>query len=278
LANQARLELAELYAGRQEHEAAIKLLDEALDKEPPADLTEKVRLLLGACSAARKDFKAALAQFDAVAQNPMSPFLAQAHYRAGECLLALGEHSKAAARLIVFRDQAPFQNLPALSDRALLSLGKAYAESKQWDQSRQAYEILVGRFGNSPWIHEARFGIGYAWQNQKQFDNAVNAYMQVTSATVAETAARAQFHIGSCRLEQGRHAEAVTALLVVPFTYDYPEWSARALCEAGRASLEDKNNRQPARARRLFLRVVEDHPQSKWAKVAAERLKELGDG
>jgi hypothetical protein len=42
--------------------------------------------------------------------------------------------------------------------------------------------------------------------------------------------------------------------------------------------LEDKNNRQPARARRLFLRVIKDHPRSKWAKMAAERLKELGDG
>jgi TolA-binding protein len=278
LANEARLELAELHAQRGAFGPAIKLLDEALDKEPPAELTEKVRMLLGTCSAARKEFKAALAQFDAVAQNAMSPFLAQAHYRAGECLLALQDYPKAAARLIVFRDQQPFQNLPGLSDRALLALGRVYAAQKQWDLSRQAYEVLAGRFGNSPWIHEARFGMGLAWENQKQFDNAVNVYSQVTAATAAEPAARAQYHIGVCRLEQGRHAEAATAFLVVPFTYDYPEWSAAALCQAARACLEDKTDPRPVRARRLLRRVLKDHPQSKWAQVAQERLKALGEG
>src|SRR5262249_46989171 len=112
LANNARLELAELYAQRNDHEAAIKLLDEALDKEPSAELTEKVRLLLGVCSAAKKDYKTALAQFDAVAQNAQSPLLPQAQYRAGECLLAMADYPKAVARLVLFRDQPTFQNLP----------------------------------------------------------------------------------------------------------------------------------------------------------------------
>jgi TolA-binding protein len=273
LANDARLELADLHAQREEYEPAVKLLDEAIDKEPPADLTEKVRVLLGTCYAARKEFKAALAQFDAVAQNPRSPLLGQAHYRAGECLLALKAYARAATRLAVFRDQQPFQNLPGLSGRALLSLGQAYAGLKQWDQSRQAYEHLVGRFGNSPWVHEARWGIGHAWENQKQFDNAINAYGQVTSATATEAAARAQFHIGQCRLAQGRHKEAAAAFLAVAYTYGYPEWSAAGLCEAARAYLEDKKDDQPDRARALYLRVIKEYPGSKWARVAEERLK-----
>lgn len=33
--------------------------------------------------------------------------------------------------------------------------------------------------------------------------------------------------------------EAADALLVVPFTYDYPEWSAVSLLEASRVFLED---------------------------------------
>ena len=280
LSYESRFELAELFGERAEHDAAVKLLTEALDKvldqtPPPVELIEKIRLRLGASLVAKKDFKAALTQFDAVAQNPKSTLAGQAHYRAGECLFQQGEYAKAAARLAKFRDDGQFQNLPGLTDRALLRLGHAYAHAGQWDQSRQAHEILTGRFANSPWIHEARYGIGWAWQNQKQHDNAVNAYTQVTTGTATEIGARAQLQIGLCRLEQKRYPDAVAALLVVPFTYDYPELSALALCEAARSLVEQKQHEQ---AERLLKRVIRDHPESKWAQVAKERLEALRKG
>src|SRR5262249_50468424 len=49
----ARFELAEMLSERGEHDNAIKLLREALDKEPNQDLTDKVRLRLGACLQAK---------------------------------------------------------------------------------------------------------------------------------------------------------------------------------------------------------------------------------
>jgi TolA-binding protein len=274
LATDARLELAELFAGRDDHDAAIKLLEEAIDKEPPAELLEKIRLVLGTCYAAKKDYKGALAQFDAVAQNAKSPHLAQAHYRAGEALLGMKDYAKAAARLAVFRDQQPFQNVAGLTDRALLRLGHAYAGLNQWDQSRQAHEQVVARFGNSPWVHEARYGIGFALQSKKppDYDNAVNSFTQVTGATATETAARAQFQIGQCRLEQKRYDEAAAAFLVVPFTYDYPEWSAAALCEAGRCYGEAK---KIAQAEKWLRRVIKEYPKSKWAERAQKQLDAL---
>jgi TolA-binding protein len=271
----ARLELAELLTERGEHEPAIKLLTEALDKEPSAQLTDKIRLRLGACHAGRKDVKAALAQFQAVAQNPKSPLAPQAQYRAGECHLEMGQWSDAVKFLVVFRDQAPFRDQPGLTDRALLRLGHALAHLKQWDQSRQAHELVVARFGQSPWVHEARYGIGWAWQNQRQFDNAVGAYSQVVAGTATSTAAKAQLQIGLCRLEQKRYAEASTALLVVPYTYDYPELNAVALCEAARALAEQKQRPQ---AEKLLLRVIKEHPKSQWAAVAKERLESLRGG
>src|SRR5262249_6446309 len=86
---------------------------------------------------------------------------------------------------------------------------------------------------------------------------------------------KAQLQIGLCRLEQKRFAEAATALLVVPFTYDYPELNAVALCEAARAYVELK---QRDHAEKLLQRVLREHPQSKWAEVARERLEPLKRG
>jgi TolA-binding protein len=272
----ARLEMAELLVQRDDYNGAIQLLSQALDKEPAPGLTEKVRLRLGACLAGKKDPKAALAQFDIIAANAKSPLLAQAHYRAGECLIDIGDHAKAAARLAIFRDQPPFHGVPGVSDRAMLRLGYTLGLLNQWDQSRQAYEQLLARFGNNtPWANDARYGIGWALQNQKQFDPAVNFYSQVVTGTATELGAKAQLQIGLCRLEQKKHPEAAAALLTVPFTYDYPELSAAALVEAARAFAEMKQKDQ---AEKLLERVLKDHAQSKWAEVAKERLEALKKG
>jgi TolA-binding protein len=277
LALEARFELAELFAERDEFEPAVKLLREALDKEPadkppPAQLLEKVRIRLGVCLAANKDTDAALTQFEVVANNPKSPLAAQALYRAGECLLHKGDFAKAAEKLKAFRDKPELQNVAGVTDRALLCLGRAYSQAKQWEPARQAYETLIGRFGGSPYVSEARYGIGWALQNAGQFDPAVNTYQQVIAQTASELAAKAHLQIGLCRLEQKRWAEASAALLIVPFTFDYPDLNAVALCEAARALTEEK---KPEQAERLLRRVVKDYPQSEWAKVAQQRLDAL---
>ncbi|MBI5758407.1 MAG: tetratricopeptide repeat protein [Planctomycetales bacterium] len=272
LANDARLELAELHASRAEHDPAIALVTQALDKEPSPELTERLQMRFGACLVAKGDPTGAVARFDSVAANEKSPLAPEARYRAGECLLLKQDYAGAIKTLQPFRDHAPLQNIKEVSDRALLRLGHAFGHAAQWDASRQTLEVLVGRFGTSPWVDEARYGIGWAWQNQNQFDNAVNSYLQVIQRTAAEIAAKAQLQIGLCRLQQKRHAEAASALLVVPFTYDYPEWSALALCEASRVFVELK---QPDQAGKLLQRVMKDHPTSKWADVAKQRLGEL---
>ncbi len=162
--------------------------------------------------------------------------------------------------------------MPGLTDRALLRLGYALSLLKQWDASRQAYEQVVNRFGSGRWVHEARYGIGWAYQSQGKYDNAVNAYNQLIKSVTTELAARAQLNIGLCRMAQKRYAEASTALLVVPFTYDYPHLSALALVEAARAFAENKQNEQ---AIKLLERVLRDHADTESAAVARKRLSEL---
>jgi len=268
----ARFELAELLSERGDHGGAIKLLQDALDREPKPDLTERIKLRLGVCLAAKGDTKSALTHFEAVAKNDKSPLRAQAVYRAGECLMQTKDYAGAVKQLALFRDFGPFQNVAGLSDRALLRLGHALGELKQWDASRQAHEQAANRFPQGPWRHEARYGMGWAHQNKKEYDAAVNAYNQVTAAVTTELGARAQLNIGLCRLEQKRYAEASTALLVLPFTYDYPDLSAVALLEAARALAAAKER---DKAISLLQRLLRDHPDSPSAEAARQRLEEL---
>jgi len=278
LAVEARLEWAEMLAERYDHEGAVKLLKDALDKEPTdqpvlAELLERVRLRLGACLFESKQFAPAAAQFDAVASNPKSERIAQALYRAGESHLAAGDAGKAVAKLAVFRDKGEFHNREAVSDRAMLRLGQAHLLAKQYDPARQAFETLIQRFGaNNPYAAEARYGVAVTLQAQGKFDEAVAAYQAVIAATTGESAAKSQLQVGQCRHAQKRYADAAAAYLVVPYTYeDFPEVGRAALLEAARA-LTDAG--QPGQAEPILRKLLKDAPAgSEWAKAAAERLK-----
>jgi TolA-binding protein len=272
LVQHARLELAEMHATRGEYDPAVQLLADGLDQEPPAEMEERMRLRLGDCLLAKNDPKGAAEQFAHVADKPMSPLAPEARYRTGECFALLKDWSRAIEQWVPFRDQGPMQNLPNLSDRALLRLGHAYAHAGQWDQSRSAMDTLLGRFPQSPWRFDARYGVGWAFQNQKQYDPAIGVYTQVTRETAAEMAAKAQLQIGLCRRDQKRLPEAALALLVVPFTYDYPEWSAAALYEAARI-FKDMQPPDKEQASALLKRLLKDYPESPWAKPAREQLE-----
>jgi TolA-binding protein len=269
IATEARFELAELLAQGNEHDAALGLLNEVLDKEPPLDMTEKVRLRMGSIHAAKGNLKAALQQFDVIIKNGKSPHLGWAQYRAGEALIKEQQYPEAIKRLSIFRDQGPWQNVAGLSDRALLRLGYAYALSKNWDDSRAAYDRLISGFPNSPWHDEARYGMGWALQQKKDFDGAANAYSQVVARTASDLAAKAQLQIGLCRMEQKRYLDAANAFLVVVSTYDYPELRAAALLEAGKAYLAHGQRDQ---ANRQFERIVREFPNTPWADAAKEKL------
>ena len=269
IAQQSRLELAEMHATRDEFDAAANLLLDAIDQEPPVELEHRVRLRLGDCFLAKGDPKSAQEQFAAVAADPKSPQAPEARYRTGECYLRLENWAKAIEQLLPFRDQGPLQNIAGLSDRAVVRLGHAYAHAGQWDASRQSFEVMLQRFAQSPSRFEARYGIGWAWQSQKQYDNAVTAYQQVARETASEVAAKAQLQIGLCRFEQKKLPEAAAALLVVPYSYDYPEGNAAALFQASRVFVEMK---QPEQAKRLLQRLLKDYPESPFAKTAREQV------
>lgn len=271
----ARLELAEMQARRDEHDPALALLNDALSLEPTPEVEERIRMRLGVSLVGKKDLAGALPQFLAVAQNAKSPLAPEARYRAGETHMDQGAWAKAIELWLPFRDQAPLQNVAGLSDRVLLRLGHAQALAGQWDPSRQSLEILLQRFAQSPLRHDARYGIAWALQNQKQFDQAAQQYQLIINETATEVAAKAQYQMAMCRVEQRRLPEAANALLVVPFTYDYPEWSATAILEAGKVFQEMQ---QGSQARRLFERVLKDYPDSDWAKAAQVRLTQMQTG
>lgn len=278
LAVEARLELAELVSEKKPDDA-IKLLKEAAeaettDKPTTPETTDRIRIRLGAALFDKKDYAAAQGQFDAVGNNDKSPHRAHGLYRSAECLLALNKPDEAQKKLVIFRDNAAFHNVAGVSDRALLRLGHALTQLKQWDASRQAFELLIQRYGNNnPWAIDARYGIGWAFQNQGRFDDAVNAYALVTQATTDDRAGRSHLQIGLCRASANKWVDAGKAFSTVYFGYDLPDLKFPAMLEHARTLVEEK---KPDEAVKLLERVLKDAPKDgDWAKAAKERLDKI---
>jgi cellulose synthase operon protein C len=271
LANQVRLELAEQHANRDEFPVAIKLLKEALDKEPPAQEAERLRMRLGVCLAKQGDTKGALTQFETIARNAESGFAPHAHYLAGESLMSRGEWAAAAKHLLVFRDEEKFQGVGGISDAALLRLGHVFSKQRNWDESRKTLGLLVERFNESPWVGEARYAIGWMFQQEKNFDEALAMYALVTSGPKTEASARAQLQTGICQLLQKHPTEALDSFRAVPA--DFPALHAPALLESAFVCGQLD---QAGEVAKLLRQIIHDYPKSPWAAEAKKRLDAPG--
>lgn len=273
LATDARFELAEMCAARGEIDPAIPVLAAALQAEVPQDLADRIRVRLGACHLAKGDGKAAAAVFATVLKAPKSPVMAAARYGAGEAALLLKDYNQAVQLLLPFQDGDLYRHLPGTSDRALVRLGHAYIALNQWEPARRAFENVVSRFPRSPFAGEARYYMGLALQNLKQFDPAINAYTELINRSGSEYAARAQIGIGLCRMEQKRPQDAANAFMIAYYTYDYPDCNATALLQAAQAYAELKLPREATRNLQRLIQEFPNTPQAEQAKKLAPTIK-----
>ena len=272
LASQARFEMAELLSQRGQVDAALDLMATALENQPPKELTQRIKICVAAALLAKNNPDAALAQLKPILADKGTAVGAEARYLAGEAGILQKDWPKAIEMLTPFREQDAFRNVAGISDRALMRLAFAYAQSKQWEPSRRRMRRWSTVIRQSAWINEARFGMGWALQNQQRYDEAVNLYNDLRNRTAAEPAARALLNIGVCKLEQKHPDDALKLLLAVPQTYDYPDCTAAAWYQAARAQVDIK---QPQEAAKLWTRVVKDYPATSWAALAQQRLAEI---
>jgi len=240
------------------------------DASLPADVHEQALYRLGVCEFELDHAREAATFFDQfIEEFPDSALLASASFYGGEAHFQLGRVEDAVTHLsrVVerFEDDAVFAP-------AMLRLGEALAQRQLWARSERVFTDFLSRFGDSPQWFQAQFGLGWARENQKRYDEAVSAYQIVTARHQGPTAARAQFQIGECLFAKGQLEDAVRELLKVDILYAYPEWSAASLYEAGRCF--EKLNKT-AEARTQFKEVAERHKETHWAELASQRLSEL---
>jgi len=236
----------------------------------PSELREQGSYQLAVCEFESKRYKIAVELFDEfLARFPDSSLVASASFLAGEANFQEGRFDAATAHLKRVVEQ---HSSDAVFAPALLRLAECHAQAQRWSASERAYADYLDRFAGSPQWFQAQFGLGWAREQQKRYDEAIRAYETVVAKHQGPTAARALFQIGECLFAQNRFDEAARELLKVDILYAYPEWSAAALYEAARC-FERMN--KTAEAQDHFRQVAEKHGETRWAQLATQRLSEL---
>lgn len=275
LEERAMLELSELQIEEERYRPAAARLRELRQRleardDAPRELGEHCLYQLGVCEYHLGNHRAAAELFEAFLEGHASSTLApSARLLAGESYFRLDLHRDSLRHLE--RVAGESEGHQAWGP-ALLRLGECQAALRQWDRSDEAFRRYLERVEDPPLWYEAQFGVGFALENRGRHDEAIEAYRLVVELHEGPTAARAQFQIGECLFAERRLDEAVAELLKVDFFYGYPEWSAAALCEAGRCFREQGD---AVRAREQLRKVIERFPESPWAERAAKELEDL---
>ncbi len=268
LASQTALELADIEMRTQRFAAAGELLKRIkLDESADPAIAEQASYRIAVCDYEQGKFAEAADGFTSfLKSHPKSSQIASANALCGEALVKAGNPAAAVAKLKRVTEQFPDD--PACGP-ALLRLGETLATLQRWPESRQAFADYLERFGSNELAFQAQFGIGWAEENQNRHAEAMKAYRLVIDKHKGPTAARAQFQIGECLFARKEYVAAARELLKVDILYNYPEWSAAALYEAGRCF---EKLEKASEARTQFTQVVDKHKDTRWAALARQRL------
>ena len=232
-------------------------------------MREKLQYRLGWVQYQREQYAdAAQALLAQLKDKPDGELAADATYLAGDCLFRQDKFAEARPlfdKLIQSKDKKYL-------DRALYRCGSCQAGLKEWAASQKCFEDLIRQFPDFKLIQEARYGLGWALQNQEKLADARAVYEQVTKATNSEIAAKSRFMIGECAFQQKKYEEAVEAFLEAAIGYPYEEWQALGHFEAGRCFIELKDTKK---ALDELETVVKKYPKHARAKDAAKLIAEL---
>ncbi len=274
----AMLDLGVLYTGDKQYAMAIPVLTKLRDAlgQSSAQISDEVHEQalhdLAYCQFQTGNYKFAAALFqEFVSRFPDSASIPSASFFGGESLFHIGQQRQA---LEHFQRVVDFHKQDQTYKPSLLRLGECLGSLQRWPQSEQTFTTFLERFSDDPQWYQAAFGVGWAQEHQQRFDEAISSYKKIVANHEGPTAARAQFQIGECLFAQKKYTLAARALLRVDILYAYPKWSAASLYEAGRCF---EMLAKPVEARQQFQAVAQGHQDTRWAQLANNKLKTIGN-
>lgn len=167
---------------------------------------------------------------------------------------------------------------PAMKDKDWFPRVFVLLAETQWQKKNYA-EVVATVTDFRAWdaknrlLYQAEETLGRTYKSQGKFDEARAVFKQVIddpNGKRTETAAKAQLMIAETHYLQKDYKAALESYLKVDILYDYPEWQAPALFQAGAC---DEQLGDWPQVVRDYESLIAKFPKSEWAEKAKPRLE-----
>ncbi|MDA1048998.1 MAG: tetratricopeptide repeat protein [Planctomycetota bacterium] len=248
---------------------AAKAFAAGLAKAESPELQEKLRYKLGDMQFRQQQYpQAAATLLEQIAKHPTGELVGPARFLAAECLFRQDQFPQARPLF----EQVAADKVEKYTEQALFRAGICAANQSDWPVSQTHYTSLITQFPKSEQLNEARYGVGWALQNQNKLAEARAAYILIGQVSGTEVEAKAQFMLGEIDFAEKKYPAAIEHFLTVAVGYPYKTWQAMAQFETGRCFVELAEKEKAINA---FQVVIDKHADHAKAKDAATLIAEL---
>jgi tetratricopeptide (TPR) repeat protein len=266
---EAELELAEALAAASQPQAAQAHFRAAAELDAAPSSSARAAFGLGLLAAGAGDLTAARAQFERVAQpDPDGSYAAPALWQLGQ----LHQRARDAERAQTsYAELARRHAKHALAPDALRAEARVWKELGRYDAALDCYRRLLEGYPSQSDAAELLAQIAYCQHELGQFEASIATYRRVMPELPEDERGYAQFWVADGYAQMGRHAEAASEFLRIPFLYPkLGELPVTAELKAGEA-YEQAGDLDAAR--QLYERVLKQHgPGSTWGVEARKRI------
>lgn len=248
----ARFRVAECSYFLQEDRAALKELDDYLQRHAGHELARRARLYRGQTQLRLNDAAGAEQTLsDLVSQKPDQPMLAEAQYALARAAEVQG---KTEAAVALFEQLAALKEGPFAAD-AQFRLATIAFGAEDWGRAAERFAAVARDFPQHRLAATAALNAGYAEYYQRHFAEAIAHF--TSAADDPQQAALAGMWIGLTHKEAGDWTQAISAFRSVYEKEPQQPLAEKLLfhwadCELLRG--------QYAEARRLFVTVADQWP------------------
>ncbi|HUW23193.1 MAG TPA: tetratricopeptide repeat protein, partial [bacterium] len=161
------------------------------------------------------------------------------------------------------------------SSESQYKIGESYEKMGNNDLAQEAFQKILQKYPQS--IAAARIHLrdGILLEEKKDYKKAIEKYRLATNLARNEVGAEAQKRIGDCYYFRKDYHNAMVEYLKVVYLYDkYTYFAAPAQYMAGESNGKERFWEE---ARKAYKKVIENYPETEWAKKAQTELERIAD-
>ncbi len=262
---------AEALVSSAKWDRARQAFDEYLSQFPNGAFTTKAYYYRGESNYQLRDFKAALADYEAVLSRPWSDFSENSARRASLIAYQNNDFAKALEYYAMLRSMAMGKENLQLAYAGMMR--SSFSLGKFDDAAAYADTLLTLPEVDENTLNEASFYKAKVLQQSGKADDALNSYKQLTGSKNGAIAAEARYHVAEIYLQQNRlkdAEEAANNARLKSSGYDY--WVVKSNILLADVLVKEKDY---FNAKALLQSIVKNTKIADLKQEAAQKLEQV---